>query len=127
LQQFNKPNLPVAVLLEGTFESVFHNRIPTVIAKSKEINFQEISVPNKMIVISDGDIIRNGVKRQARKIFPLGYDPYTGETYGNKNFILNCIDYLCDESGLIAVRSKELKLRLLDHTRNVNERLNGKI
>lgn len=117
LNQYNKPNRTVALLLEGKFTSVFTNRILPSIREDKSINFKEESVPTKMIVISDGDIIKNQIHKSSGNIFPLGYDRYTGQTYGNKNFILNCIDYLCDESGLIGVRSKELKLRLLNNTK----------
>ena len=67
-----------------------------------------------MIVISDGDVIRNQFKKSTGEVFPLGYDRYTRETFGNKKFIQNCIDYLCDDSGIIEVRSKEITLRLLD-------------
>lgn len=55
--------------------------------------------------------------RQGQNVIPLGEDRYTGQVYGNKSFIMNCIDYLCDDSGLMTVRSKELKLRLLDKTK----------
>ena len=76
-----------------------------------------------MIVISDGDIIRNEVQYSTQKPYPLGYDKYTNQTYGNKNFILNCVNYLCDDSGLISVRARELTLRLLDKKKVLNERL----
>jgi len=56
-------------------------------------------------------------------IIPLGEDRYTGQMFGNRNFIMNCIDYLCDDSGLMEVRSKELRLRLLDRARLQEERL----
>lgn len=115
-KQFNKPFIPVAALLEGTFTSVFKNRVPPQLAESKEINFKSQSIPSKMIVISDGDLGRNDVKKGSTLAYPLGYDRLTHQTFGNKTFLLNCVDYLCDESGLIAVRSKELKLRLLNHT-----------
>ena len=73
-----------------------------------------------MIIISDGDVIRNQLHYSQGYPLPLGYDQYTGETFGNKDLILNALDYLTDTSGLIAIRSRELKLRLLDMTR-VNE------
>ena len=78
-----------------------------------------------MIVISNGDVIRNDVQTTNRVKYPmpLGYDKYTRETFGNKEFILNCIDYLCDDSGLIEVRSRELKLRLLDKTKTEKHQL----
>jgi ABC-2 type transport system permease protein len=116
---FDKPNIPVAVLLEGTFTSLFKNHITPEIAKDKEIDFRESSVPNRMIVVSDGDVIKNMVEMYngSKYPLPLGYDKYTRESFGNKDFLLNCIDYLCDDSGLIDVRSRELKLRLLDKTK----------
>ena len=67
-----------------------------------------------MIVIADGDVIKNQVDKKTKNPYPLGYDQYTGETFGNKEFIMNCIDYLCDDSGIITVRSREVKMRLLD-------------
>jgi len=113
------PPQPVAVLLEGTFKSVFANRIPPEIENNRDIGFLGESKPTAMIVISDGDIIKNQLHYSKGYPLPLGYDQYTGETFGNKDFILNALDYLTDDSGLIAIRSRELKLRLLD-TAKVN-------
>ncbi len=121
--QFSDSYQPVAVLLEGEFESVFKNRIPPKIANDSAISFKDKGVNTKMIIISDGDIIRNEVQYSARKSYPLGYDIYTKQTYGNKNFILNCINYLCDDSGLISIRARELTLRLLDKKKVKSERL----
>lgn len=117
--EYNKPFQPIAVLLEGKFESIFKNRIPIEIAENKEIGFKDTSVNTKMIVISDGDIIRNQVDGRGGKSFPLplGYDKYTRQTFGNKEFILNCMNYLCDDSELISVRARELTLRLLDRAK----------
>jgi ABC-2 type transport system permease protein len=116
---YNKSNIPIAVLLEGTFASLYKGRINDTIAKNKEIDFRESSVPNRMIVVSDGDVIRNQVQESngIKYPLPLGYNKYTRESFGNRDFILNCIDYLCDETGLIQVRSRELKLRMLDKTK----------
>jgi len=113
---FNKSEVPVAVLLEGKFTSLYRNRINDTIAHDKEIDFKDSSVATRMIVVSDGDVIKNDVQTSGGNKYPmpLGYDRYTKETFGNKDFILNCIDYLCDDSGLMEVRSRELKLRLLD-------------
>ena len=121
-EQFNKPYQPVAILLEGEFESVFLNRMVPRIEESKEIGFKGISPTTKMIVVADGDIIKNDIQQSTGKFYPLGYDRFTGEIYGNKNFILNAVNYLCDDSGLITVRSRELKLRLLDNTKLAEER-----
>lgn len=113
-EQYNKHNLPLAVLLEGKFESVFKNRIPPSIANSNEIKFKAQSAATKMIVVSDGDVIKNAVSKSSGKVYPLGFDRYTNQMYGNTNFILNSMNYLTDNSGLISIRSRELTLRLLD-------------
>jgi ABC-2 type transport system permease protein len=113
-RQFTDSYRPVAVLLEGEFESVFKNRIPPKIANDSAIGYKPHGVRTKMIVISDGDILRNEIQFSTKKPYPLGLDRMTNQVYGNKNFILNCINYLCDDSGLISVRARELTLRLLD-------------
>lgn len=117
--EYNKLYLPVAVLLEGTFHSNFTNRIPAAIAEAKEIGFKATSDTTKMIVVSDGDIAASHVSKKGT-IYPLGYDRYTQQTFGNKNFILNCVDYLCDDSGILELRGKEFKLRLLDTSKTEN-------
>ncbi|MDQ3046412.1 MAG: gliding motility-associated ABC transporter substrate-binding protein GldG [Bacteroidota bacterium] len=122
-KQFRDSYRPVAVLLEGEFESVYKNRVPPEIASNKDIGFKDHGQHSQMIVISDGDVIRNDVQRSSGKEYPLGYDKYTNQTYGNKNFILNCMNYLCDDSGLISVRARELTLRLLDKKKVKNEKL----
>jgi ABC-2 type transport system permease protein len=80
-----------------------------------------------MIVIADGDVIRNDVQYSTRKPYPLGFDKYTNRTYGNRNFILNCVNYLCDDSGLLSVRARELTLRLLDKKKVKNEGTKWKV
>lgn len=120
-RQFTDSYQPVAVLLEGEFESVFKNRIPPKISNDSSIGYKPNGVNTKMIVISDGDILHNEVMYSSRKPVPLGYDRMTNQTFGNKNFMLNCINYLCDDSGLISVRARELTLRLLDKKKVKNE------
>lgn len=123
-RMYNKSNLPVAVLLEGSFTSNFKGRVaPEILEDKEKFDFRENSVKTSMIVISDGDIIKNQLHYSKGYPLPLGYDQYTNQTFGNKDFILNCIDYLCDESGLMTVRSRELKLRLLDKTKITNKKL----
>jgi ABC-2 type transport system permease protein len=114
--EFNKSNLPVAVLVEGQFSSVFKNRMRNVLKINGEYSYKESSVPTKMIVVADGDIIKNEVRQtpQGIMISPLGVDKYTSQNYGNKDFILNSVNYLTDDIGLMGLRSRELKLRLLD-------------
>ena len=118
-KMFNKQNIPVAVLLEGNFTSNYVNRIPDQIASSSEIDFKKTSELTSMIVISDGDVISNYVNKKGN-IYPLGYDRFTGQNYGNKNFILNCIDYLCGNKAILGLRGKEFKLRLLDAAKTEN-------
>jgi ABC-2 type transport system permease protein len=121
-EEFNKSFLPVAVLLEGKFTSVFKNRLPPEIENSSEIRYKSESEENSMIVIADGDIARNQVQKSTGKVFPLGYDRYTNQTYGNKNFLLNCMNYLLDGDQLLTLRNREIRLRLLDRTRLEEER-----
>jgi ABC-2 type transport system permease protein len=115
----------VALLLEGEFESVFNNRLPPEIAEAPEMNYKSSSIPTKMIVVSDGDVIKNQyVYRDGRySVYPLGYDRFTNTTYGNADFILNAMNYLCDEKNLLEIRSRELKIRLLDKEKIDRERI----
>ena len=111
-KMFPQKDVPVAVLMEGSFTSLYKNRIPPTIAENKEIDFIDSSVQTKVIVISDGDLIRNDIVKGAP--VALGFDRYTNTTYGNKSFFLNILDYFCDDSGLMSVRSKEFRLRMID-------------
>jgi len=123
-QTFNKSRLPVAVLLEGVFPSAFKNRMTENLLPDNTIQVKTESVENKMIVIADGDIIRNDVRRLGTTgtPYPLGQDRVTGEMMGNRDFIVNCLNYLVDDHGIMELRSRELKMRLLDRTRIKNER-----
>lgn len=123
-KQYRMSFKPMAVLLEGKFLSNYANRIPAEILSDSLIAFADTSSLTKMIIVSDGDVIRNDYRASTGTAYPLGYDRYTGQFFGNKNFVLNCIDYLCDSSGLMTLRSKEIKLRLLD-TRRVEASLNN--
>ena len=115
---FNKPNMPIAVLLEGEFKSNFANRLPPELTDNKDFPFKERSKKTQMIVVSDGDFIRNEIKRMGDKIqpYPLGYDKYYDAQYtpGNTQFILNCVNYLCADEGLISLRMREKSTRMLD-------------
>ncbi len=99
----------LAVLLEGNFKSVYQNRVLPFKPKS----YKEQSDTNQMIVIADGDVIRNQLDQNYQPL-ELGYDKWTNKLYGNKEFILNAVNYLLDDSGLINIRSKNVSLPLLD-------------
>lgn len=112
LQSFKSGTQVTGVLLEGEFKSFF--RRPD---KIYQYPITEQIAKNSMIVISDGDIGLNDIKRSTGEIFPMGYDRETKRNFANKKFLLNCFDYLFDESGLIEIRTKEIELRLLDKAR----------
>ena len=113
----------VAYLLKGTFPSLYANRITAEIEESIEMKFLPESKPTAMVVVADGDIIRNQIDIKRKTPLPLGYDQYTTNTYSNKGFIENAISYLVDGEGLIDIRSREFKVRLLDPDKKVRQRL----
>ena len=108
-EYLNKGNKVLAVLLEGSFHSAFENRV----LPFKDNSFTVQGKPNKMIVVADGDIARNQLDKNRMPV-ELGYDQRTGQLYDNKDFIMNCINYLLDDTGLINIRSKDVELPLLD-------------
>lgn len=105
----NKGTIPLAVLLEGNFHSMFENRVLAF----DQTNFQASGKSGKMIVISDGDVIKNQLDENLLPV-ELGYDQRSGNLYDNKDFLMNCVNYLLDDTGLINIRSKDLDLPLLD-------------
>lgn len=116
-ERFNKPYQPMAVLLEGKFPSLFENRVsPEMEAGLKELGmkFEAVSKETRMIVVSDGDIARNSFNPTTGEMRPLGFNQYERRVYANKNFLINCVDYLIEGRGIIEARSREVKLRLLD-------------
>ena len=104
------------LLTEGVFNSMYTNRV-----KPFNIdNFRKKSLYNKMVVISDGDIGRNQL--QKGKPFDLARDKWTDEQFGNKEFLLNAVDYLLDDNGLIELRNKNIQINLLDKKRAYQEK-----
>ena len=83
----------------------------------------------RLFVVADGDIIRNEVlySPNGTMKLPLGFDRYSKTTFGNKEFIVNLVNYMTDESGLIKLRSKEFRLRLLDKTVIRTSRVNWQL
>ncbi|MGL2964725.1 gliding motility-associated ABC transporter substrate-binding protein GldG [Flavobacterium sp. RSB2_4_14] len=105
----NQGNFPVAVLLEGKFRSMYENRV----LPFKDDTFKNKGKSNKMVVISDGDVIKNQLDKNGQPL-ELGYDKWTNNLYANKEFLMNCVNYLLDDNGLINIRSKEVDLPILD-------------
>ncbi len=120
---FNQPSQPVGVLLEGTFTSVFKNRM----VESFGVTASEVkteSEPTKMIVFSDGNLIANQYRfvGGVPEFMPLGYDRSSQQTFGNKAFLMNAVNYLCDDQGLMELRSRVFKIRMLDKVRIQEEK-----
>ena len=122
-EAFAHSGLIMGVLLEGQFQSAFANRPLQVDGFSRQ-QFRRQSTATRMIVISDGDIIRQQFRQNGdqREPLPLGYDRFTRQTFGNKEFLLNAVNYLCGFDELMESRSKEFKLRMLDRARITEQR-----
>ncbi len=111
----------VAYLLEGSFSSLFRNRVLPQGAHQSE--FQEQGIPSKILVCSDGDILANEINPQNGNPYPLGYEPFTKRNFANKDFINNALAYLTDAQGIINARAKEIKIRPLDPVKVDEERV----
>jgi gliding-associated putative ABC transporter substrate-binding component GldG len=115
-ESYTNGDLPLAVLIEGDFVSMYKNRV-----KPLELqNTEEQGPENKMIVISDGDVIKNQL-RNGRPL-ELGYDKWTNSFYGNKEFLVNCTNYLLDNTGLINIRNRKVSIPLLDVEKIVEQK-----
>jgi gliding-associated putative ABC transporter substrate-binding component GldG len=110
----------IAYLLEGKFQSLYKNRL--LPNDPNFADFKAESKPTKIIICSDGDLIVNEFSQKTGNPLPLGYDKTTQHTFGNKDFVMNSIDYLIDEDGVIQAKGKEVKLRPLDKLRTRDER-----
>lgn len=128
-KQFKKKDVIAGVLMEGKFKSLYANRLPLNIMDTLErygTPFQTSSITdNKMIIVSDGDIVLNGVSQG--QPLPMGVNSYTMETqyqyqFANRDFLQNCLDYLINNSGLAEAKSKDYTLRLLDTKKISDER-----
>ena len=119
---FNRDNIPIAVLLEGRFKSMFRNRLTPDFVDIPAMGYRDEGDSTRMIVISDGDIIKNRFNYKDGTGYPLGYDFYTETMYANKELLLNCVDYLAGEGGSIASRSRDIKIRKLNVMKVKEER-----
>ncbi len=115
--EYNAGEIPLAVLLEGKFTSVFKNRVKPLKLNVKNIDDGK---PSKMVVISDGDVIKNQL--QGNRPLELGFDKMTNQFYGNKEFLLNTVNYLLDDSGLINIRTRQIAVPFLDPQKRVEQR-----
>ncbi len=116
-KMFNKPNLNLAVLVEGSFNSLYANRANEKFVKmlqdSVGLKYKATGNKTSMIFISDGDIIRNDTTRQG-DLFPLGFYKYTRQSFANLDLLTNAVDFLCDSSGLVSLNAKNIQLRPLN-------------
>lgn len=113
-QEFAFRNLPIAVLVEGEFESAFKGILPVEFDTLKELDFRPKSEYTRQIFVSDGDIIRNPFDRKRNQPYPAGYDIYTRKMYDNTEFIVNCVNYLCADDDLLQLRSKSFRIGSLN-------------
>ncbi len=112
----NQGGYALGVLISGDFQSAYKNRVkPLDLATAKEQG-----PSNRMIVISDGDIIRNQLRKG--QPLPLGYDKWTNNTYGNKEFLINCTNFLLEDTGLINIRNRKVSVPLLDVEKIANQK-----
>ncbi len=121
---FSQPSQPVGVLLEGNFTSVFKNRMVDSFGSSaSEVKTE--SQPTKMIVFADGNLIANQfrISGGVPEYMPLGYDRFSKQTFGNRDLLLNAVNYLCDDDGLMELRSRVFRIRLLDKVRMKEHKL----
>jgi ABC-2 type transport system permease protein len=111
----NVANVPIAVLLEGKFTSVFQSRLSPVFTSQKSFVFREKGSSSKILVVADGDIIKNNVDETGTRFKELGYDRYAKKKiFGNKEFFLNAVNYMLGDASMISVRSRTILLRKLD-------------
>ncbi len=127
--KFKLNNIPAAVLLEGKFKSLYEGRI----SKQRADSLQAANKPfvgknsndNKMVIIEDDDIVLNEFSAQKQQVLPMGVNQYTIGTnyeyqFANRDFILNCLEYLANDNSIMETRNKDFVLRVLD-TKKVND------
>ena len=117
---YNKGSMALAYLLEGKFRSLYANRITGIDKRFK--SFKEYSENSKIIICGDGDLPINNVDKSGHAM-PLGYDPFSRQTFGNNDFIIHAIDYMLDNNGILSARDKKIVLRPLDKTIIKEQRL----
>lgn len=125
-EKFNQQHLPTAYLLEGKFESLYKNRFkPENVDDSNFIESAETGA--KLLVVSDGDIARNEINTRTNSPQPLGFYPFSQNTFANQDFLMNAIAYLIDDEGIITARNKEIKIRPLNKVKISSEKTKWQI
>ena len=123
LQEYSYRNVPVAVLVEGTFQSAFKGILPIEFDTLKELDYRDHSEYTRQIFVSDGDIIRNPFDSRRNQPYPAGYDIYTRQTFDNTEFIVNCVNYLCADDDLLQLRAKNFKIGSLSSEKTRNHKV----
>ena len=122
LQEYSYRNVPVAVLVEGNFQSAFKGILPVEFDTIKELDYRDHSEYTRQIFVSDGDIIRNPFDSKRNQPYPAGYDIYTRQTFDNTEFIVNCVNYLCADDDLLQLRAKNFKIGSLSNEKVRNRK-----
>ncbi|MCB0547628.1 MAG: gliding motility-associated ABC transporter substrate-binding protein GldG [Phaeodactylibacter sp.] len=115
--KFNQEPRTLALALEGVFPSMYENRVTESLLDGLNqlgLEFKPQSEPTKMIVVSDGDVAKNKINPNNQSYSPLGYNEYDRYLFANKDLLVNALEYLLDDNGVIEARGKEVRLRLLD-------------
>ena len=119
-EDFSEGDIAVGYLLEGKFTSLYKNRL--LPEGAPEQGFKADGVATKLVVIGDGDLARNDINPRTRQIQALGFDPFTNQTFANRDFLMNAVTYLAEDDGLIQARNKRVTIRPLDKTKVTAER-----
>lgn len=121
---FNEQFIPIAVSLEGQFNSAFSNRIVPDSVNINKHQVKQLSEKTKMVVVSSSDIVANEIqgKNEASQVLPMGYDRVSQTQYGNRDFILNTVNWLTGDDGLMLLRTKKQQMYLLDRKLSYEER-----
>lgn len=120
-EAFNQGSFPIAYLLEGEFSSLYKNRILPETADQN--TFKPNGRPAKVLVVADGDVVSNKINPRTGQPFPLGFDPYAQYTFSNQQFVMNMLQYMLDERGIITARAKEIMVRPLDDVQVQDEKI----
>ncbi len=123
LKEYSYRNVPIAVLVEGNFQSAFKGILPVEFDTIKELDFRDHSDYTRQIFVSDGDIIRNPFDSKRNQPYPAGYDIYTRQTFDNTDFIVNCVNYLCADDDLLQLRAKNFKIGSLSSEKTRNHKV----